>query len=537
MKRFRSIFYFLICLNFFNLQAQDITSYAKIVYDHDSPYYDDLYLMSLENGSVLLSYKKPLSLAEIAIFYKEIEPAHLSKNGEALYGNLDSLLLKNNMLFSHDNFSFNTNLILALQGQYFYNPDKAPEVDKFIKYNRMPAPITIPIELGFSKYVYSYADLIIGKNFSGFRLSYPYTNLPLCQPALDYHFPKKAGISVGNSFFNVQIGRGRLNVGKTLSGSMLISDIPDRHDYITASLFSKHVKMDTTIAELKPMRFFITHALSFKPVKQFSITVHEGIILDSLFDPKFLNPLMVFHNYAAWKEPYANHTDDERSMGCQLGIDINIVPIKGLRLYGQFGMNQFQTPSEIRSGYNYIPNSMGGIAGTEYAFSLPIGYLVLTGEIMYADPWLYIGRTKPISFYTYRKENVHAAENFDKSLIEYWLANPYGPDSITAFLKTSLIFPHKYKADITYRFVSKGENEGKFFAAEKEYYPSKDNPSPAKYKTPSGNPTYFHTLQLMGEYSILQNLHINGGLSWTIAHGKINGHSVDFLCAIIYSIR
>ena len=117
MIRFKFLVYFLIGLNFFNLQAQDITSYAKIVYDHDSHYYDDLYLMSLENGSVLLSYKKPLSLAEIAIFHKEIDPAHLSKNGEILYGNLDTLFLKDNMLFSHDNFRFNANLILALQGQ------------------------------------------------------------------------------------------------------------------------------------------------------------------------------------------------------------------------------------------------------------------------------------------------------------------------------------------------------------------------------------------------------------------------------------
>ncbi|UTY23592.1 hypothetical protein [Treponema denticola] len=536
MIRFRFLFYFLICLNLFNLQAQDIDSYAKIVYDHDSPYYDDLYLMSLENGSVLLSYKKPLSLAEIAIFHKEIEPVHLSKNGETLYGKLDTLLLKNNMLFSHNNFRFNANLILALQGQYFYNPDKAPEVDTFIKYNKMPAPITVPLEFEFSKYVYSYTDLIIGKNFSGFRLSHPYTNLPLCEPALEYHFPKKVGFSVGNSFFNVHIGRGQLNVGKTLSGSMLISDIPDRHDYITASLFSKHVKIDTTIAELKPMRFFITHALSFKPVKQFSITLHEGILLASLFDPKFLNPLMIFHSYAAWKEPYINHAD-ENSMGCQLGIDINIVPIKGLRLYGQFGMNQFQTPYELKRGYDYIPNSMGGIAGAEYAFSLPIGYLVLAGELMYANPWLYIGWTKEISFYTYRKEIVYASKTYDTSLMEYWLANPYGPDSITAFLKTSLIFPHKYKAELTYRFVSKGENEEKFFKAKEIYYPSETNTAPAKYKTPSGNPTYFHTLQLTGEYSVLQNLHINGGLSWTIAHGKIKGHSVDFLCAIIYSIR
>ena len=245
---------------------------------------------------------------------------------------------------------------------------------------------------------------------------------------------------------------------------------------------------------------------------------------------------MLFHNYAAWKEPYINH-NDEKAIGCQFGFDINIVPIKGLRLYGQFGMNQFQTPSELKGGASYIPNSMGGIAGAEYAFSLPIGYLLITGEFMYADPWLYIGYTKGISFYTFRKENVHASSDYDKSLMEYWIANPYGPDSITAFLKTSLIIPHKYKADLTYRFVSKGENEEKFFKATGDYYPSESNPDPAKYKTPSGNPTYFHTLQLMGEYSILQNLHINGGLSWTISHGKINGYSVDFLCGIIYSIR
>lgn len=536
MKQFRFFFYCLIIFNFFNLQSQERNSYAKIIYDHDSPYYDDLYLMSLENGSTLLSYKKPMSLAEIAMFYKEIESVSLSQQGEVLYGNLDTLLSKDNMLFSYENFSFNTNLILALQGQYFYNADKAPEVDKFIKYNQMPAPLTIPLEFGFSRHVYAYTDLIIGKNFSGFRLSHPYTNIPLAQTALDYHFPKKAGLSVGNSFFNVHIGRGRLNVGKTLSGSMLISDIPDRHDYITASLFSKHIKMDTTIAELKPMRFFITHALSFKPVKQFSITLHEGILLASLFDPKFLNPLMVFHNYAAWNETYVNHTD-QNSMGCQLGIDINIVPIRGLRLYGQFGMNQFQTPSELAGGASYIPNSMGGIAGVEYAFSLPIAYLVLTGEFMYADPWLYIGATKDISFYTYRKENVYATSDYDKSLMEYWLANPYGPDSITAFLKVSLTLPHKYKADLTYRFVLKGENEKKFFAADKEYYPSETNPDPAKYKTPSGTPTYFHTFKLSGKYSLLKNLHINGGMSWTIAHGKIKGHSVDFLCGIIYSIR
>ncbi len=526
-----------LCLCF-GLSSQNLYSPARVLYDHDSPYYDDIYFDAMEHGSTLLSYRKPVSAAELYLTYKYLAGDSLSEAGAQSRRNLDDFFYKNPALFTYGNFGFDINLKLALQAHYVYNKEKEPRLNPFLRYNDMPEPIAVPISLYLSPYVYGYSVLTVGKNFSGYNLSYPYTNLPLEQKALDYHFPKKAGIAGGNGFFNIHVGRGRLNLGKTLNGSMVMTDIADRLDYIDASFFFKHAKIDLTVAELQPRRFFISHEVSVRPVKQFAITLHEGLILDSVFDPKFLNPFMIFHNYAAWKEPYVNHEKDDRVIGCQFGFDMNIVPVKNLRLYGQFGMNQFQTPSELKGGASYVPNSMGGLAGIEYIYPIKYGFLVFTAEGMYADPWLYIGFKKHISFYAHRKENVYASKTYEKSEINYWLANPYGPDTITAFFKTALVLPHKYHADFTYRLIAKGENEDKFLKEESDaYYPTKQTPEKAKYKTPSGRAAFFHTLQISAGYTILKGLDINGSFAWTVAHGRVRGHSVAFQTSVIYSIR
>ena len=100
------------------------------------------------------------------------------------------------------------------------------------------------------------------------------------------------------------------------------------------------------------------------------------------------------------------------------------------------------------------------------------------------------------------------------------------------------MLPHKYHADFTYRFVAKGENEDKFFDTKgDEYYPTKQTPEKAKYKTPSGRAAFFHTLQISAGYTILKGLDINGSFSWTAANGRVSGHSVAFQTSVIYSIR
>ena len=523
--------------------SQDTFSYSKILYEYDSFIYDELYLASMESGSVWLSYKKPVSLAELKLGFEEINQTVISEEGLRIYENLYKSVYDNNALFLRGIFAFDINLKLALQAQYLHNGEKEPQINKFTRYNKAPELIALPFEFYFSKYCYGYCVPVLEKNFSGFNLSYPYTNLPLAQNAIDYHFPKKAGFSIGNSFFNLLMGRGGLNAGKPLSGGMRIGNTADRLDFVNAALFCKYVKLDMTIAELEPTRFFITHEISIRPVKQISITLHEGIMLDSVFDPKFLNPFMAFHNYAPWNQPYIKHENDEDSIGCQLGFDINIVPVKNLRIYGQFGMNQLQTPSELKGGANNIPNSMGGLAGIEYTVPLKPAHLTFTAEFMYADPWLYIGHAgKSNSFYTTRKEIVYASKTYEDSEIKNWVTNPNGPDTIAVFFKADFNAPRKYRASFSYTFLCKGENEEIFFKkADKKYYPSnfpkEEGVKMAKWKTPTGNPAYFHTLELEAYYNIIKNLDLTGSISWTIAHGKVKGHAVYFSTGISYSVR
>ncbi len=555
MKKKIVIFFFLsVSISLFseNTFSQDIFSYSKVIYQHDSHYYNEIYLSCMEDGIALLSYRKPISVAELFVNYNWIDSNNLSKQGSIAYNELSKLFYNKKPAFSKGRFALDYNVDMAIEARYLHNPKSEPNIDKIYRYNKSQAPIKIPLEFYLSKYAYSYFVPLIEKNYSGFNLSYPYTNLPLEQKALDFHFPKQTGLSVGNSFFNAQIGRGSLNVGKTLSGSMLIADLADRLDFFNISAFFDFVKMDISVAELAPTSFFISHELSIRPVKQFSMTFHEGIMLDSVFDPKFLNPFMIFHNYAPWKKAYVGHEYDENSIGCQLGLDINIVPIKNLRIYGQFGMNQFQTPSEIRGGANTIPNSMGGIAGIEYIFPVLDGHLILSGEFEYADPWLYIGLGgHQASFFYYRKENVFASESYEASRIDLWLANPHGPDSIAGLFKIEFIKQRKYNIELLYRFLAKGENEKIFFEKAREnvyYYPSEEKQAKttlsreeslkmARYKTPSKNAIYFNTIGLSGKYNVWKGLDIKAKLSCTIASGKISGKSIDFSTAISYSIR
>ena len=128
---------------------------------------------------------------------------------------------------------------------------------------------------------------------------------------------------------------------------MLIADTADRFDYFSGTVFTKNLKLDVTVLELNPTRFLFMHEVSFRPIKQISVTLHEGVLINSFFDPRFLNPAMIFHSHAAWKEDYLPGTtpaSENGAVGSQFGITIDAVPIKRLRIYGQFGMNQFQTP-------------------------------------------------------------------------------------------------------------------------------------------------------------------------------------------------
>ena len=544
MKRF--IVILSLSLEMFALAVAD-TPYALFV-ENDHWIYDAMHILSVESRQTTLADRQPLSKGELAEYFSSFDNAVIPQASEPLYRMMQGYFSDHPFLFRRKYFAFDVNGIFTLQGQYVHNPENEVRLDSFLRYNRTPAIIAVPMHVMFTSYADFFVNLSLKKNYWAAILSYPYTNVPLEGNAFEAAFPTQAGLSLGGRFFNFTIGRGALNIGRSLAGSMLLADTVDRMDYITATFFYKKVRLSLNVVELEPTRFVFSHEAAFRPIEWLAIRLYEGIVLNAPFDPKYLNPMMIFHNFFGWREKTFNANASEESgkssIGCQFGLGVDIVPIRGLRLYGQYGQNQFQTSFELKNypAARNIPNSLGGLAGIEYIHPFSFGHFSVTGEFLYANPWMYIMENKYISLYHRRRDTV-AGKGKTNSYIEQWVANPYGPDTIGAFLQLVLTEPQKYRAKFGYRFLVKGENEDNFFDPSKEkkqgiYYPDANNYEPiAQAKTPSANPSYFHTISLEGSYRVIKPLELNAGLNWTIVAGKKSGHAVDIYSSVKYTIR
>lgn len=507
--------------------------------------YDALHIISVESRQATLADRQPLSKGELTEYFSALDYAKIPQASEPLYYEMSRYFAEQPFLVSTDYLQFDVNGIFALTGQYIYRPANTIRLDSFLRYNRTPAVISVPLQVMFTPYITFFGDIALKKNYWAAELSHPYTNIPLESNAFDAQFPLRGGISFGGRFCNLTIGRGKLNIGRSLAGSMLLGDAVDRLDYMTASFFHKKVRLSLNVIELEPTRFIFSHEAAFRPIDWIALRLYEGVVLNTPFDPKYLNPMMIFHNFFGWKEDTFNKksegtktTGGTSLVGCQLGFGIDIIPIRGLRLYGQYGQNQFQTHFEKKtySDAANIPNSLGGLFGIEYIYPTAIGHISVTGEALYANPWMYIMENKCISLYHQRKDTV-AGKNKTSDPIMIWVANPYGPDTAGFFLQSSLVMPKHYSAQCGYRFLAKGENEATFLANE-HHYPSASVYDPlADAKTPSGTAAYFHTFSLTGAYNVLPNLELSTGLQWSFVHGKKYGHALDCYAAIKYAIR
>ena len=514
--------------------------YAQFV-ENNHWIYDAMHILSVESRQTTLADRQPLSKGELIEYFSSFEGAKIPQASEPLYGMMQDYFSGHPFLLNKKYFAFDINGIFSLQGHYVYGRENEVRLDRFLRYNRTPAVISVPIQLMFTPYVNFFTDLSIKKNYWASEFSYPYTNLPLGGSAVDMGFPHRAGVTIGGRYGVLTIGRGQLNIGRSLAGSMLLADTVDRLDYISAAVFYKKLRISLTVMELEPTRFVFSHEAAFRPLDWISVRLYEGVVVNAPFDPKYLNPMMVFHNYFGWREDTFNGKGSDSSVGCQLGVGLDIVPVRGLRIYGQYGQNQFQTAYELKNfpEARNIPNSLGGLTGIEYVHPFSIGHFSVTGEFLYANPWMYIMENKRISLYHRRKDPVAPAGKTNDSIM-LWLANPYGPDTMGGFLQFALTQPKQYAAKLRYRFLVKGENEDLFFKEpEKDvYYPSSKSYNPlARAKTPSANPAYFHTVSLESSYTIIKNLELNAGAGWTIVHGKKKGHTVDLYCSIVYAIR
>jgi hypothetical protein len=428
--------------------------------------YDAMTYLSVESGETTLAQRAPESYAELRAQFGLLVGERLSTQGKNLYEKVARFLGGDAPIWSSGAATLDVKPAIALSASLPHDDDTDFTFDRVERFNDRKPLVSIPLTIGFTPAVTAFADFAFGTGFWAANGQNDFTNIPLTADSFDANAPANAYVSAGNAFLTVSVGRGALSVGRTMSGSMILSDSCDRLDYASLTLFSPKVRISVTPIELAPDRFAYFHDISFRPLPFVGITLSEAATVHSGLDPRYLNPVMIFHNYAGWRDDYGQE-EDASPVGTQFGLSADLVPLRGLRLYGQLAVNQFQTSYEL-SKYDSasdIPNSIGGLAGIEYIKGVSGGFLVVTAEGVRTNPWLYVLTNSDISFYWSRKELV-APSGHTTDDIAGWLGTPYGRDAIAGALRVLYDVPLSRALSAEYRVTRETSDETPFAEGE-----------------------------------------------------------------------
>lgn len=309
----------------------------------------------------------------------------------------------------------------------------------------------------------------------------PITNIPFDVLETDMQFPFQALVSLGGDRWSLQFGRSRVAMGFGETGSLMLGDHVEYHDFLLANVTGHLFSYRALYLDLEPWittttsadeRIIFGHRLEMRPAPWLSLAANEFFVF--AYHPvelRYLNPLMIMHSWFV--------TDLGNDF---LNFEFSVRPLRGLELYGHLAVDQLQSAVERERGYGETePEAFGYLAGAQYTAPWREGWLTAGTEWVFTDPWLYLGR-RQLTGFTYRRrvqaENVLPSAT--KLIVEKSLGYPAGPDyyGITAYLHADYSPGFRAGGDLTYGV--KGENDIQ------RYLPA-DDLEDAQRTTPSGD--------------------------------------------------
>lgn len=531
MKK-HSIFLFIILISsVLSLYAQSYEgSNAQRLIPAGHWIYDSLIRIEAETGSVSFAQNAPLSAAEIKGYLSEIPRDALSSAAQNAITSILNFLDEKYPAISSKALSIGIDPSISLEF-YHKQTDGVPWMyDNFYKKHLLD----LPLFLSVGNYVFIESDIFAGINYWTAREDENFTNIPLNGDQLDSHFPSTAYISAGLPVFNIfsinfQLGQGKLSVGNTMLGSVFLSDHFESDAYAQLSFYSPNIRYASSTIQLEVNKYFYLHRLELKPIKQLQFGILEGVLVNAPFELRYLNPLTIFHSYAAWRS-YEGYNQGQKDgddndyngfsrVGSYFGLTFDANPWKYMRVYGLFAMNQFQTQYERETfpASATIPDSIGFQTGIQGYIPVKNGYLSGGIEFLYTNPWLYINDDAGWSFFRTRYDNI---KNPDTP-INSWLGSPYGPDTTGFAGKLGYEEANKWSVDLLYTYLNRGEQSFSMFSpfdgGKNSYYPS--TVEEATLKTPTGIPEKTTMIQLSGSYNPLSWIEISIQLGYTYITG------------------
>ena len=419
--------------------------------------YDALTALSLEAGVLNFSGTAPVTIQQIRLYLAEIDADTLSDSGHADYERIERYCDAEIFALGSDILSVGIEPAVNLEGFYKTNADIDWVYDRYARSPMLDVPVTI----GCGDYVTMKMDVILAQNKGASLHNDNYTNVLYSPDDFDINFPDTGYFSAGYMFtektgIGFQLGKGSRSIGRTLTGSMIWSDYLTGVSFAQIELFSPNIKYTGAVSQFNVDKYMYHHQLDVRFFKKLQVTIIEGLLVNAPLELRYLNPWMIFHGIAAWRE-YEDDKSDPESHTCDyLGVNIQFTPIKYTRFYGTFAMTQFQTPYETSNyGDSPTPNGLGAQLGNETYIPRGNGRWHFALEGSWADPYLYIKESPNWSMVRTYSENMG-----DKAIFYEWLGSPFGPDTISGELSVGYEIPDKWSVDVIYLFMARGEQSG-----------------------------------------------------------------------------
>ena len=488
--------------------------------------YETLKILGMEEKLVCFNENSMMTVSEIRFYFEQLDSEKLSPSGKKLYEEAENFLYEKDSLVNLDPFRFDFGIKLTGEG-YYKTSDDIPWSFRYAYKDNLAS---FPIKAGFSDYAAIQSDLFVGKSHYGSFRNDNYTNFPYRNGDFEFLFPRFAYGSVAGAFngwgANIHIGKQGFQIGDTKIGSVIYNNTFETDAYINLNLFSKYFKYSMDIVQISNEKWFYLHQFTVRLHKTFKFSALEGSMLNAPFEIRYLNPLMIMHQYASWTEYNADGKNDiygENHFCAYLAGLFDWQPVENLRIYGLYAQNELQLPSERTRTGVLAPDSLGGQLGVEVNIPFENGYWKGFTEAIYTSPFLYVKQNPESSLYRRRGDNLVTDS------ICSWVGSPFGPDSFGVKTGVSYEQPRHWNAGLGYFFLAKGENGFELFDSKNQnekgyytYYPwvqyninkgkADDEEQYEKARSAarnmwlSGTPMYVNQLSLEGQYFVNQRL-------------------------------
>ena len=508
----------------------------------DSWVYDSLSALAIENGRVDFSDDAPLTVGQIRILLKGYDYDLLSENSKRLYDGIIAYFDEQNISFNVGIFSLGIAMETNLEGYYKANNDLPWIYDRYDRQEFLLLPATFDI----GDYLTMQTNLSFAQS-KGWMSHYDnYTNVPLPIQSFDVNFPSYGYISTGINLpkdcqINFRLGMGEQRIGKSLMGSVILSEYFTGSSWANLEFFSPNLKYNLNITEFNVDKYMYSHRIDVRLFNKLHVSAMEAILVNAPFELRFLNPWTIYHGMAPWLD-YSKKEYEEAFTCAYMCFKVVYTPVKYLRLYGFFAQDQFQTPYEKEHWpEDTTPNAIGFQIGAESYIPFMDGNFHIIAEGYYADPFLYIKENPNWSLIRTYRENMGDLATFYE-----WVGNPFGPDTVAGELSVGYEYSDKWKISIDYLFKAAGEYAGtKVFTEdlnwgghdtvadnEKWVYPNSESQGHEEAKrrqaliSPSGTPEYLNRISLNGSYKFNDclSLSVQGGFIFAFNYNNVQNN-------------